>query len=202
MNFDPIKLYPFTTEITQNLMRTHTIKLLSLSAFPFSLRGNLHLWQVFFTPFFHLGLPAYFSNRSPFLSEHIFVGFDEFPSLMCKCTVIHHYRPQGPTLFKRVRWDFTCVQCNECTCTRPPRRLRRLQLIPYPKRLQQNKRRESNLCPSASTRSQVQLTTPRVTAPDIKLLSSRYDPPNQANAKNIIKTMSIQITFCARALTN
>ena len=184
-------------------MRTHTIKLLSLSAFPFTLRGNLHLWHFsfllhFITFFFfkeYLGLPAYFSNHSPFLSE-VLTGF------LLSCSVIHHHRPQRPTLIKRVRWYFTCVQCNECTYTGPPRRLGRLQLIPYPKGLQQNKRRESNLCPSASTRSQVQLTTPRVTAPDIKLLSSSYDPPNQANAKNIIKTMSIQITFCARALTN
>ena len=40
-----------------------------------------------------------------------------------------------------------------------PRRLGNVQLIPYPKGLQQNKRWEweSNFCPSASTESQVQL---------------------------------------------
>ena len=103
-----------------------------------------------------------------------------------------------------MRWDFACVHCNKCTYTGPPKRLGNVQLIPYvyPKGLQQNKRRESNLCPSASTGSQVQLTTPRLTPPDKKLLSSRYDPPYQANAKNTIKNMSIQITFCARAVTN
>ena len=39
-----------------------------------------------------------------------------------------------------------------------------VQLIPYPRGLQQNKRWEwkSNLCPSASTGSQVQLNTPRL----------------------------------------
>ena len=43
---------------------------------------------------------------SPFLSEHIFVGFDEFPSFMCWSTVIHPHQPQGPTLYGRVKWDF------------------------------------------------------------------------------------------------
>ena len=69
---------------------------------------------------FGVGLHAYLSNQNPFSREHIFVGFNEFPSLMCWCIVIHHHRPQGPTLFRRVRWDFTYVQCDVCTDTRPP----------------------------------------------------------------------------------
>ena len=51
------------------------------------------------------------------------------------------------------------------------RRLHNVQLIPYPRGLQQNEcmKWESNLCPNASTGSQVQLTTPRLTAPDISI---------------------------------
>ena len=67
-----------------------------------------------------VGLPAFLSNHNPFSREHIFVGFNEFPSLVYWCTVIHHHRPQGPTLFRGVRWDFTCVQCDVCTDTGPP----------------------------------------------------------------------------------
>ena len=50
----------------------------------------------------------------------LFGGFNEFPFLVCWCTVIHHHRSQGPTLFRRVRWEFTCVQCDLCTDTGPP----------------------------------------------------------------------------------
>ena len=124
---------------------------------------SIHLFNIF-----GLGLPTYFSNHSPSLSEHIFVGFKEFTSLMCWYTAIHHHQPQGPTLFRRARWDFTCVQFDMCTDMRPPvskfhlRRLCNVQLIPYPRWLQQNKgwEWELNLCPSASTGSQVQFTTP------------------------------------------
>ena len=84
----------------------------------------LRLWpffySIFLSFFFGVGLPAYLSNHNPFSREHIFVGFNEFPSLVYWCTVIHHHRPQGPTLFRRVRWDFTCVQCYVCTYTGPP----------------------------------------------------------------------------------
>ena len=44
----------------------------------------LHLFIIFVG----VGLPAYFSNHSPFLREHNFVGFNEFPSLMCWCSSI------------------------------------------------------------------------------------------------------------------
>ena len=37
----------------------------------------LHLFIIF-----GVGLPAYLSNHNPFSREHIFVGFNEFPSLM------------------------------------------------------------------------------------------------------------------------
>ena len=75
----------------------------------------LHLFIIF-----RVGLPAYLSNHNPFPREHIFGGINKFPSLMFWCIVIHHRRPQGPTLFRRVRWDFTCVQCDVCTDTGPP----------------------------------------------------------------------------------
>ena len=111
---------------------------LSLSAFPFELRGQLRLWLFFYSVFkyhiFGVGLSSYFSNHSLSSREHIFVGFNKFPSLMCWCTVIHHHWPQGPTLFQRVKWDFTCVQCNVCTDMQPPvlnpRRLGNVQSIP------------------------------------------------------------------------
>ena len=66
----------------------------------------LHL----FINLFEVGLPAYLSIHSPFSKEHIFVGFNEFPSLVCWCIVIYHHRPEGHTLVGRVRWDFMCVQ--------------------------------------------------------------------------------------------
>ena len=53
-----------------------------------------------------VGLPAYFSNHSPFSREHIFVGINEFPSLECWCIVIHHHRPQRPTLFSKSEMGF------------------------------------------------------------------------------------------------
>ena len=51
------------------------------------------------------------------------------------------------------------------------KRLGNVQLIPYPRGLQQNKSREweSNLCPSASTGSQFQLTTSPLPCPTVSL---------------------------------
>ena len=127
----------------------------------------LRLWPFFYSilSYCWVGLSAYFSSHSLFSREHIFVGFNTFLSLMCWWSVIHHHRPQGPTLFQRVRWDFTCVQCNVCTDTGPPvlSHIQEDYVIPYLRGLQQNKRRkwESNL--SASTGSQVQ---PSATVPD------------------------------------
>ena len=120
----------FETDIDVNrntllsLTSKQFINSLSLSAFPFYLWGQfftfvavflLHLFIIF-----GVGLPAYLSNHNLFSREHIIVGFNEFPSLVYWCTVIHHHRPQGPTPFRRVRWDFLCVQCNVCTYTGPP----------------------------------------------------------------------------------
>ena len=100
---------------------------LSLSAFPLICGVNFFFFYVCgrfstlsFLIIFGVGLPAYLSNHNPFSREHILVGSNEFPSLMYWCTVIHHHRPQGPTLFRTVRWDFTCVQCYVCTYTGPP----------------------------------------------------------------------------------
>ena len=78
----------------------------------------LHFYHIFF--FFGVDCPDYSSNHSLFSREHIFVDFNKFPSLLCWCTVIHHHQTQGATLFRRVRSDFTCVQCSVCICTGPP----------------------------------------------------------------------------------
>ena len=88
-----------------------------------SLSQRFSLWFLTFVaaPFFYsisnhffgVGLPAYLSYHNLFLREHISVGFNEFPSLLCWDIVIHHHRPQGPSLFWRVKWDV-------CTDTVPP----------------------------------------------------------------------------------
>ena len=131
----------------------------------------LRLWPFFysfFLSFFWVGLPAYLSNHNPFSREHIFVGFNEFPS-----HVLVHCHPSSPTTgaysFCK-QWDEVLRLCSVMRAHRHgafcfksnPRRLGNVQLIPYPRGLQQNKRQgwESNFCPSASTGSQVQLTTP------------------------------------------
>ena len=83
----------------------------------------LRLWPFFYSKFFII----FFQQISPLtlativrFLKHIFVGFKEFTSLVCWCNVMFHHWPQGPTLFRRVRWDFTCVQCNMCTDMGPP----------------------------------------------------------------------------------
>ena len=58
--------------------------------------------------------------QNAFLREHIFIGFNKFPSLVCWCIVIHYHQLQWPTLFRRMRWDSTCVPCDVCTDTGPP----------------------------------------------------------------------------------
>ena len=75
---------------------------ISLSAFPFNLRSKyvcgrflLHFY-IFWSRFPRLLQQP----QSVFLREHIFMGFNDFPSFVCWCTVIHHHRP---TLFQRGR---------------------------------------------------------------------------------------------------
>ena len=95
---------------------------LSLSVLLYFAGYILRQWSIFYSIyniFLGVGFPAYFSNHSPFSKEYNFVGFNECPSLVCWCTGIHHHRSQGPTLFRRVRWDFTCVQCYVSTDTGP-----------------------------------------------------------------------------------
>ena len=51
----------------------------------------LYVCGSFFAPsFYHfgVGLPAYLSNHNPLSKKHIFVGFNEFPALVCCCIVI------------------------------------------------------------------------------------------------------------------
>ena len=79
---------------------------------PLYFAKSLRLYP-FFSHFLGVGLLAYFSNHSPFSREHNFIGLNELSSLVCWCTVIHHHRPQGTTLFQRVRWDFMSSVCSE-----------------------------------------------------------------------------------------
>ena len=104
------------------------IKIESISL-SLSKRSPLFCWVISYvcgrlpTPsfyhFFGVGLPAFLSNHSLFSREHIFLGCNEFPSLVYWYIVFHYNRPNQPTLFRRVRWDFTCVQCDVCTETGP-----------------------------------------------------------------------------------
>ena len=90
--------------------------------------------------FFFLLCPN-ISNHSPFLREHIFVGLNKFPSRV----LVHCHLSSATTgaysLFKE-RWDFSSVQCNVSCFKSHPRRLDNIQLIPYTRGLQQNKRWE------------------------------------------------------------
>ena len=89
----------YTFSLSQRSPLFCGVYLLSIAVF------LLHLFIIF-----GVGLHAYFSNHSPFSREHKYVCFNEFPSLVCWYTVIHHNRPQRPTLFRRMKWDFTCMQ--------------------------------------------------------------------------------------------
>ena len=107
--------------------------------------------------------------QSIFEGAHLCIGFNKFPSLDYCCTVIHHHPATGAYTFSKSEMGFyvwvVCMHRHGTSCFKShPRRLGNIQSIPYPRGLQQNKYREweSNLCPSASTGSQVQLTTPRL----------------------------------------
>ena len=120
--------------------------------------------------------PQCFSNLCSFSKEHIFVGFNEFPSLECLCTVIYHHRPQGPTLFWRMRsnWNFTyamwlCAQKRDLLFKSHLRRLVNVQLIPNQRGLQQNKRRKWRIEPLRQRKHWIKSPTyyPSATATDI-----------------------------------
>ena len=80
---------------------------------PLYFRGQITSVAVFLFHIPHTSETAVSFQGSKFLQV-----FNEFPSLICWCAVIHNHRPQGPTLFQGVRSDF--VQCNVCTDTGPP----------------------------------------------------------------------------------
>ena len=67
-----------------------------------------------------LELPDLFHNENQMEDIELYADNNLSLSLVCWCVVIHHHRPQEPTLFRRVRWDFMCVQCDVCTDTGPP----------------------------------------------------------------------------------
>ena len=81
----------------------------------------LCLWTFFYSSFlsiFGVGLPAYFSNHSPFSRQHILVRFDKFPSLarvLVHCH-IHHHWGQPFLIFKE--WDWIVCVCS-VMCTDP-----------------------------------------------------------------------------------
>ena len=106
---------------TSSLAYTDT-DALSLSAFPSNLQGN-YVFGCFSTPFYNIfgsRFPCILQQPQSFSAKHIFVGFNEFTSFVCWCTVIHHHQPHGSILFLKVRWDFTCVQGDVCIYTVPP----------------------------------------------------------------------------------
>ena len=94
----------------------------SLLAFPFILQGIFYVYGRFSTPDFLSIFGEVFPHTSATIlhfrgSTILWV----LTSFFLSCVgFIHHHRPQGPTLFRRVRWDFTCVQCCVCTDTGPP----------------------------------------------------------------------------------
>ena len=62
---------------------------------------------------FGVGLPAYLINRNPFLREHIFVGFNEFPFLVRSfytCSPAGRFKP-----FIQECAGMPCVQ-SACGC--------------------------------------------------------------------------------------
>ena len=89
--------------------------------------------------------PAYFSSHSPFSREHISCRFKQvsFSHVLVHC---HPSSPTtGPTLFLRIDRDgivgvcsVMCAQKRDHCYTSHPRKLGIVQLIPYPRRLQQN----------------------------------------------------------------
>ena len=111
----------------------------------------------------------------------MFVGFS--------CALSSIITGHWDLLFLRVRWDFTCVQCDVCIDkgtsfikSNPRRQVRNVQLIPYSRGLQQNKHRklESKLYPIASTGSQVQFTTPW-------LIASGFESPQRQKVVNLFQ---------------
>ena len=70
-----------------------------------------HLCPFFYSIFY------YFWSRSPRIPQQksffegahdFFLGINQCPSLLCWCIVIHHHWPQGTTIFRTVRLNFTC----------------------------------------------------------------------------------------------
>ena len=54
-------------------------------------------------------LPSHLNNHSLSLKELIFVDFDDFPPLVCLCTVIYHHWPRVPTLFEEWNVIHVCA---------------------------------------------------------------------------------------------
>ena len=96
----------------------------------------LGLWSFFYSVFspiffllFWVGLQMYFRNYSPFSREHILKVFTGFLLLCVVALSFIFSGHRGLFFFQRMRWDFTCVQCNVCTETGLQSHLRRLGIL-------------------------------------------------------------------------
>ena len=132
---------------------------LSLSVCPYILWVYiLRLCRFFysiFLSFFGLDLPAFFSNHSPFLRDHFFVGFERisFSCVGVLSSIINSHSGLLFFFFLKSKMGFImcalwCVQRHGTSCLKShPRRLSNVQLIPYLRVLLQNKCQEwySNL---------------------------------------------------------
>ena len=106
-----------------------------------------------FISFFWAGLPAYFSKHNAFSGT--FLVLTSFTLVHCHPSSL----TTGAYSFLKSEMGFnvyavSCVHRHRTSCSKSHlRRLGNVQWIPYPRVLQQNKRRmwESNLCPSVST---------------------------------------------------
>ena len=76
------------------------LQILSLCS-PLFLCGYLCLWLFFYSIFitFLEYVFSYSATTFCFRGSIFFVGFNEFPSFVCWCTVIHHHLQQRSTLF-------------------------------------------------------------------------------------------------------
>ena len=97
--------------------------------FPFFQYSPLICGLIFYVCGFFSALSFYhFWSKSPCILQQLkcifegarFCRFNKFHSLVCLCIVIHHHRPQMQTLFRRVRWHLTGVQCDVRKDTKPP----------------------------------------------------------------------------------
>ena len=77
---------PFCASLSQNFRKNKCDSIdLKYSETHRNTKKNVYTYGPFSTSSFHfgVGLSAYFISYSPLLREHIFVGLNKFPSLLC-----------------------------------------------------------------------------------------------------------------------